>query len=544
MRSLKVWFALAIGIVLGITAGCSRHDNGQAASARGAPDRSENADAFVTRANGLLENDLTASQRAQQAATTASDPATQKLVTDAEANHLALLDRLIAQSAGYDGQTLKPEAARAFERLRLWNATPIPHDPAKIAELAAITVRMRWTGSVDSYCRNGDATSCRSLPELLTTLRDSRDYDQRLDAWSIRLANTAAMRKDYARLAELANDGAKRLGFANAGEYARARYDMDTDELRTQTDRLWSQVKPLHDQLQCYIRARLVKHYSDRAQADGLIRAHLAGGLASIHWNNQWDLLAPYPDTAQPATDATSASDGASASMMPASGNQPFLFRHRNGDPLASALLAATGISRATTNPPSSPQNEQSTIDEQMRSALEVFTTLAFSMASEHWRWGVYDGSIKPADYNKAWWAMRAKYEGITPPAPRDERSFDAGAAEVIAENQPQSSDLLAVFLAYQIDRALCRTSHGPRYGCDLERDPAAGNRYRAMLARDESQPWPKTLKEFTGEDSIDAGALLEYFRPLRAWLERQNKGEACGWEGNFASGPSAPHSE
>ncbi|HLV01188.1 MAG TPA: M2 family metallopeptidase [Acidobacteriota bacterium] len=28
----------------------------------------------------------------------------------------------------------------------------------------------------------------------------------------------------------------------------------------------------------------------------------------------------------------------------------------------------------------------------------------------------------------------------------------------------------------------------------------------------------------------MDAGALLNYFKPLQEWLDEQNQGKACGW--------------
>jgi hypothetical protein len=35
---------------------------------------------------------------------------------------------------------------------------------------------------------------------------------------------------------------------------------------------------------------------------------------------------------------------------------------------------------------------------------------------------------------------------------------------------------------------------------------------------------WPEALKAISGEDRIDGGALLEYFAPLKAWLDEQNR--------------------
>ena len=38
-----------------------------------------------------------------------------------------------------------------------------------------------------------------------------------------------------------------------------------------------------------------------------------------------------------------------------------------------------------------------------------------------------------------------------------------------------------------------------------------------------QSRPWPEALEMLTGEKRMDAGALLEYFAPLKKWLDQQN---------------------
>jgi hypothetical protein len=44
------------------------------------------------------------------------------------------------------------------------------------------------------------------------------------------------------------------------------------------------------------------------------------------------------------------------------------------------------------------------------------------------------------------------------------------------------------------------------------------------MLALGASKPWPEALKAISGEDRLDGGALLDYFAPLKAWLDEQNR--------------------
>ena len=58
----------------------------------------------------------------------------------------------------------------------------------------------------------------------------------------------------------------------------------------------------------------------------------------------------------------------------------------------------------------------------------------------------------------------------------------------------------------------------------------AAGAKFRAMLELGQSKPWPEALKQMTGEDRVDASAMVEYFRPLLEWLKQQNQGVKTGW--------------
>lgn len=57
----------------------------------------------------------------------------------------------------------------------------------------------------------------------------------------------------------------------------------------------------------------------------------------------------------------------------------------------------------------------------------------------------------------------------------------------------------------------------------------------RKLLQMGSSKPWHDAMEVLTGSREMDAGALLEYFRPLQEWLEKENKknGEYIGWEAN-----------
>jgi peptidyl-dipeptidase A len=104
------------------------------------------------------------------------------------------------------------------------------------------------------------------------------------------------MRKDYQRFVELANEGAAGLGYKDLGELWRAGYDMSPADFEKETDRLWSQVKPLYDGLHCYARGKLQQKYGKDRVPDGKpIPAHLFGNIWAQQWNNIFDLLQPYP---------------------------------------------------------------------------------------------------------------------------------------------------------------------------------------------------------------------------------------------------------
>ena len=161
-----------------------------------------------------------------------------------------------------------------------------------------------------------------------------------------------------------------------------------------------------------------------------------------------------------------------------------------------------------------------------MDRALEKVAFLPFGYLVDQWRWKVFSGEIKPGDYNKAWWELRLKYQGIAPPSPRSEQDFDPGAKYHVASNTPYARYFLADILQFQFHRGLCRIAgyQGPLHRCSIYHNAAAGAALRKMLAMGQSRPWPEALKALTGEDKMDATALLDYFAPLQKWLDEQNR--------------------
>jgi peptidyl-dipeptidase A len=190
-------------------------------------------------------------------------------------------------------------------------------------------------------------------------------------------------------------------------------------------------------------------------------------------------------------------------------------------------------------------QSQEALINAQMRMALAKVAFLPFGLMIDRWRWGVFDGSIKPGDYNKAWWELKAKYQGVAPVSARGEEFFDAGAKYHVPGNTPYTRYFLSHVLQFQFYKSLCDTAgyKGPLYECSFYGNKEAGAKFQAMLDKGASQPWQKTLKELTGGEKMDASAVLEYFAPLQDWLKQQNEGKTCGWQssGAAAVAPAKP---
>jgi len=167
-----------------------------------------------------------------------------------------------------------------------------------------------------------------------------------------------------------------------------------------------------------------------------------------------------------------------------------------------------------------------------LQRALEKIAFLPFGLAVDRWRWDVFSGAIAPADYNRTWWEVRQKYQGVAPPGARGPEEFDPGAKFHVPANVPYMRYFLAHILQFQFHRALVRASGArePLHRASIYGSTAAGDRLRATLEMGQSREWPDALEALTGSRRMDASALLEYFAPLQRWLDEQNRGVPVGW--------------
>ncbi|SDE43824.1 peptidyl-dipeptidase A [Massilia sp. PDC64] len=198
-------------------------------------------------------------------------------------------------------------------------------------------------------------------------------------------------------------------------------------------------------------------------------------------------------------------------------------FHEAIGDTVALSITPAYLKKIGLMNTDPDPKQE---IGPLLYTALQKIAFMPFAYKVDKWRWQVYGGQVKPADYDKAWWALTQQYQGVSRPAPIADGGFDAGAKFHVASDTPYARYFLAHVLQFQFHRALCKEAGdtGPLYRCSIYGNQKAGAKFQQMLEMGTSKPWPEALKAVTGSDKMDATAMLEYFAPLKTWLDEQNK--------------------
>nr|XP_011423379.2 uncharacterized protein LOC105325490 isoform X2 [Crassostrea gigas] len=178
--------------------------------------------------------------------------------------------------------------------------------------------------------------------------------------------------------------------------------------------------------------------------------------------------------------------------------------------------------------------DEESDLNFLMAMALRKIAFLPFGYLIDQWRWSVFNGNTTQAEYNKNWWDLRCRYQGIHPPVDRSEEDFDPGAKYHVPSGTPYIRYFLSYIMQFQFHKALCQEKNhtGPLYTCDIYNSKAAGDKLRSALQLGSSKPWPEVMKVLTGSPKVDVGPLMEYFSPLIEWLKETNEeeGNSLGW--------------
>ena len=509
---------------------------------------------------------------------------------------------------------LDPDTARKLDILQRSLGLAAPPTEGAATELSKITTNLQSLYAKGRATHKGKTITGDDAEALMGSLRNPAETAEIWQSWH---ENTGRpMRQDYVRMVEIANSGAKSLGFADTGAMWRSKYDMSAEDFSAMYDRLLSELKPLYDQLHCYTRTKLNQKYGDRIQpATGPIRADLLGNMWAQEWGNVYDVVAPKGagDVGYNLTDLLVAKkytpekmvrtgEGFYSSLgfapLPATFYQrsqfvrprdrdvvchasawdvdfkddlrikmcikpnaddfvtihhelghnyyqraynqlPYLYQDSANDGVHEAIgdfialsvtpeyLVQIGLLDRSKVP-----SADKDVGLLLRQAMDKVAFMPFAYIVDKWRWGVFDGSITPANYNQAWVDLKRQYQGVTPPVERSEADFDPGAKFHIPGNTSYARYFLARVMQFQFYKAACDTAgwQGPLHRCSFYGNKQVGAKLNAMLSKGLSQPWQDTLEGFTGSREISGKPMLEYFAPLQGWLEQQNRGKQCGW--------------
>ena len=250
--------------------------------------------AFIASAEKELEAMSIDANRAEWVEETYITDDTVALVAEANERVIARQTALIYEARKFNGLPLPPDAARKLLLLKLGIGLPAPQEPALRAETTQKAAELDAAYGRGKYCPDADADHCLGIDELDVKMAQSRDPKELATLWAGWHAVGKPMRGDYARLAELSNQGARELGFADTGALWRSQYDMTPEEFQAEIERLWTQVEPLYRELHTYVRRKLMERYGDAARRpDGLIPGHLLGNMWAQEWGNIYDVVAP-----------------------------------------------------------------------------------------------------------------------------------------------------------------------------------------------------------------------------------------------------------
>jgi peptidyl-dipeptidase A len=582
-----------------------------ATAAPAAKPTAADAKAFIEAAEARLLELGNRQQRASWVQATYITDDTERIAAEANKDLIAATVDYAVDATRFDGLALPEDVARKLKLLKLSLPLPAPRDAKLQTELTGLAASLEGDYGKGKYCPPGK--ECQDIGALSKVIALSHDPDELLEAWRGWHGISPPMKPKYERFVELANQGARTLGFADMGAMWRSSYDLPPDEFSAEVERIWQQVKPLYTSLHAYVRTRLLEKYGPRVvPPDGPIPAHLLGNMWAQSWENIYPLVAP--PQASPSFDLTALLKAKKMDERGMVRSGEHFFTSLGFDPLpktfwerslftkpadrdvvchASAwdldndqdlrikmCIEVTGedfvvihhelghnfYQRAYRKLPylflnganegfheaigdtialsvtpeylvkvgllDKAPDASGDIGLLLERALQKVAFLPFGLILDQWRWKVFSGEVTPANYNKAWWDLRLRYQGVVPPLARSEADFDPGAKYHVPANVSYTRYFLAHVLQFQFHQALCEAAGqtGPLHRCSIYDNKVAGAKLEKMLGMGQSRPWPDALEAVTGQRRMDASALLAYFAPLQKWLDEQNRGKKVGW--------------
>ena len=540
----------------------------------------------------------------------------QKIVSDFGMRLQLLSLERAREAALFNNSELSDSTRRKLDLIKGSFVMPSPYDSELAKELSNISTELEAMYGTGSHCfEDGE---CYDLEAFENVIDNSRDTDDLLRAWTGWREIGKPMKEKYLRMVEIGNQGAEDLGYSGLLDLWFSKYDMPVEEFQNETERVWQELKPLYDSLQCHVKNKLTEYYGPEIMpGDGTIPAHILGNMWGQSWINIYDLVYE-PAGEQSAIDLTAiinernldeiemveiaenfflslgfdelsdtfwdrslfvkpqdrdvvchasawnldSNEDLRIKMCIEKNSEDFTTIHHElghifyyqaynhlpsvfeggandgfheavGDLLALSItpdyLERIGfISKEEADAANSDP-----IALLMQQALDGVVGVPWTLMLDRWRGGVFEGTTSNQELNSSWWSLRKEYQGITSPAQRPLDAFDPGAKYHIPGNTPYTRYYLARIMQYQFHEALCKKIgfQGPLHECSIYNSKIAGESLRDMLSLGQSVPWQDAFEKITGTRSLSGTSMLNYYMPLKEWLDDQNDGLECGWE-------------
>ena len=520
------------------------------------------------------------------------------------------------EAASFDGLDTSKENQRMLNILKSSFVMPPPLDEELASELSEITTSLEAMYGSGEYCFDGE--ECYDLEAFESIIDNSRDPKELLRAWEGWHEIGKPMKPMYMRMVDIGNQGSVDLGYEGLSDLWFSKYDMPAEDFLDDTDRVWSEVKPLYDALHCHVRAKLNEHYGDEViSKTGPLPVHMLGNMWGQSWSNIYDLVyeekpdskyidvtkiinekslseiemveyaedffismgfKPLPKTfwerslfVKPrdrsvvchasAWNLDPANNDLRIKMCIEKNEEDFITIHHElghifyyqaynhiptvfqagandgfheafGDLLTLSITPDYLVDIGFISEDDAEEAKQDPIGLLMKQALDGVVIVPWALMLDKWRSGVFDGEIDESNLNSSWWSLREEYQGINTSYERSENYFDPGAKYHIPGNTPYTRYYLASIMQFQFHEALCNLINydGYLHECSIYGNKEAGDRIISTMAMGQSLPWQEAFENLTGSRQLSGKSIMNYYAPLKEWLDEENKNRTCGW--------------
>ena len=520
------------------------------------------------------------------------------------------------EAASFDGLDISKENQRMLNILKSSFVMPPPLDEELASELSEITTSLEAMYGSGEYCF--DDEECYDLEAFESIIDNSRDPKELLRAWEGWHEIGKPMKPMYMRMVDIGNQGSVDLGYEGLSDLWFSKYDMPAEDFLDDTDRVWSEVKPLYDALHCHVRAKLNEHYGDEViSKTGPLPVHMLGNMWGQSWSNIYDLVyeekpdskyidvtkiinekslseiemveyaedffismgfKPLPKTfwerslfVKPrdrsvvchasAWNLDPANNDLRIKMCIEKNEEDFITIHHElghifyyqaynhiptvfqagandgfheafGDLLTLSITPDYLVDIGFISEDDAEEAKQDPIGLLMKQALDGVVIVPWALMLDKWRSGVFDGEIDESNLNSSWWSLREEYQGINTSYERSENYFDPGAKYHIPGNTPYTRYYLASIMQYQFHEALCNLIDydGYLHECSIYGNKEAGDKIISTMAMGQSLPWQDAFENLTGSRQLSGKSIMNYYAPLKEWLDEENKNRTCGW--------------